>query len=85
MAYLLRTPTVNEGPAGFGRLFYRYKIARNDSLLVNGTAVTRLRTPSVEETQTATYAYVGGHEYYLTQVEYDILVNAGYGAYITTV
>ena len=85
MAYLLKTPTVKEGPAGFGRLFYRYKIDRNDSLLVYGTAVTRLRTPSVEETQTATYAYVGGHEYYLTQVEYDILVNAGYGAYITNV
>lgn len=85
MAYLLKTPTVKEGPAGFGRLFYRYKIDRNDSLLVYGTAVTRLRTPSVQETQEARYAYVGGHEYYLTQVEYDILVNAGYGQYITTV
>jgi hypothetical protein len=85
VAYLLRTPTVKEGPAGFGRLFYRYKIDRNDSLLVYGTAVTRLRTPSVQETQEARYAYVGGHEYYLTQVEYDILVNAGYGQYITTV
>ena len=85
MAYLLKTPTVKEGPAGFGRLFYRYKIDRNDSLLIYGTAVVRLRTPSVEETQSATYAYVGGHEYYLSQAEYDILTAAGYGQYITNV
>ena len=85
MAYLLKTPTVKEGPAGFGRLFYRYKIDRNDSLLVYGTAVVRLRTPSILEINEARYAYVGGHEYYLSQVEYDILTAAGYGQYITNV
>ncbi len=85
MAYLLRTPTVDEGPAGFGRFFYRYKIARNDSLLVYGTSVVRLRTPGVQEAADADYFYLGGHEYYLSDVEYTILTNAGYGAYITTV
>jgi len=85
VAYLLRTPTVKEGPAGFGRLFYRYKIDRNDSLLVYGTAVVRQRTPSVLESQEADYFYLGGHEYYLSQAEYDILTAAGYGQYITNV
>jgi len=26
---------------------------------------------------------LGGHEYYLSEVEYQILYNAGYGPYIT--
>ena len=85
MPYLLKPPTVKEGPAGFGRLFWRYKIDRGDSLLVFGTSVMRQRTPAVQDTQTADYCYLGGHEYYLSDVEYTILVNAGYSAYITTV
>ena len=85
MAYILKPPTVKEGPAGFGRLFWRYKLDRGDSLLVFGTSVIRQRTPAVQDTQTADYCYLGGHEYYLSDVEYTILVNAGYSAYITTV
>jgi len=85
MAYLLKPPTVKEGPAGFGRLFFRYKIDRGDSLLVFGTAVLRQRTPAVQDTQSADYCYLGGHEYILSDKEYTILVNAGYGANITTV
>jgi len=85
MAYIFKPPTVNEGPAGFGILFWRYKIARGDSILVFGTSVLRTRTPAVQDTQSADYCYLGGHEYRITQTEYDILVGAGYGANITTV
>jgi hypothetical protein len=85
MAYLFKPPTVNEGPAGFSRLFWRYKIARANTILVYGTTVKSERTPGVDETQAATYCYLGGHEYYLSAAEYTILVNAGYSPYITTV
>lgn len=85
MAYLLKTPTVRERPAGFGRLFWRMPIDRGDTLLVYGAAVVRTRTPSVQETQTADYCYQGGHEYILSNTEYQILTNAGYGSYITTI
>jgi len=85
VAYLLKPPTVDESPAGFGRLFWRYRIARGDTLMVFGTAVVRQRTPSVQDTQAADYCYQGGHEYYLSQTEYNILNNAGYGQYITNV
>lgn len=85
MAYLLKTPFRNEGPAGFGRLFWRYKIARGNTLLVFGTAVVETRTASVQETLDADYCYLGGHEYILSDAEYQILVNAGYGSYITTI
>jgi hypothetical protein len=85
MAYLFKPPTVEEGPAGFGRLFWRYRIARANTILVYGTAVASERTPGVDHTQVADFCYLGGHEYYLSTVEYNILVNAGYSAYITTV
>jgi hypothetical protein len=85
MAYLFKPPTVDEGPAGFGRLFWRYRIARANTILVYGTAVASERTPGVDQTQAADFCYLGGHEYYLSTAEYNILVNAGYGTYITTV
>jgi hypothetical protein len=85
MAYLFKPPTVDESPAGFSRLFWRYRIARGDTILVYGTTTVRTRTPGVDETQAADYCYLGGHEYILSQGEYDILVANGYGANITTI
>ena len=85
MAYVFKPPTVEEGPAGFGILFWRYSLPRANSILVFGTAVVSTRTPAVQDTQSADYCYLGGHEYVLSQAEYTILTNAGYGANITTV
>ena len=85
MAYIFKPPTVEEGPAGFGRLFWRYRIARANTILVYGTAVVSERTPGVDETQAADYCYLGGHEYIITDPERTILINAGYSANITTV
>lgn len=84
MTYIFNPPTVEEAPAGFSRLFWRFRIARGDSILVYGTAIVRERTPGVDETQAADYCYLGGHSYVITPVEYNILVNGGYGQYITT-
>lgn len=85
MAYKFKPPTVEEGPAGFTRLFWRYRIARANTILVYGTTVRSIRTPGVDETQAADYCYLGGHEYIITDPERTILINAGYGANITTV
>ena len=85
MAYLFKPPAVEESPAGFSRLFWRYRIARGDTILVYGTTTVRTRTPGVDETQDADYCYLGGHEYILSQGEYDILVANGYSANITTI
>ena len=82
--YTFKPPTVEEGPAGFGILFWRYRLPRANSILVNGSVVTSIRTPAVQDTQSADYCYLGGHEYVITQPEYDILYAAGYGPYITT-
>jgi hypothetical protein len=85
MTYIFNPPTVEEGPAGFSRLFWRYRIARANTILVYGTAIVSERTPGVDETQAADYCYLGGHSYVITPVEYNILVNGGYGANITTI
>jgi len=83
--YILEPPTVDEGPAGFGRLFWRYKITRGDTLLMTGGVVTRSRTYSVQEVADADHAYLGGHKYVLSPLEYTQLVAAGYSANITVV
>lgn len=85
MPYTFTPPTVDETPAGFGRLFWRYRIARADSILINGTVVTRLRTPGVDQILEADYAYVGGHIYPISDAERTILINAGYSDNIHTV
>jgi hypothetical protein len=85
MTYLFKPPTVEEGPAGFGRLFWRYRITRANTIIVNGTTVTSERTPGVDELSAATYYYIGGHEAILTTVEYNILIAAGYSSNITII
>ena len=47
MAYVFNPPTVEEGPAGFGWLFWRYRIARANTILVYGTSIVSERTPGV--------------------------------------
>ena len=76
---IFRPPTVDEGPAGGGRLFYRYKITRGDSVVKNGGTYTRVRTPSLDEYLAATFVYQGGHEYEVTEAEKTALINAGIG------
>jgi hypothetical protein len=66
-----------------GRFLSRYSIHRGDTLLVTGGVVTRVRTPSVDETLDADFCYLGGHEYVLSVAEYDVLVAAGFSDNIT--
>ena len=83
MAYYFLPPTVEEGPAGGGALFYRYKLTRANSILqrTDGSYYS-VRTPSVDETQSALYYYPGGHKNLISDAERTSLIAAGYGAYI---
>ena len=72
-------PTVDEGPAGGGRLFSRYKIARGDSIVKNGGTYTRVRTPSLDEYLVATFVYQGGHEYEVDDTEKAALIASNNG------
>lgn len=74
-----KPPTVDEGPAGGGPLFYRYKISRGDSILETSGTYTRVRTPSLDEYLEADIVYLGGHEYEVSEETKTELLNAGIG------
>ena len=58
-------------------------IPRGISLLVNGTTVTEVQTPYQDDIASADAAYLGGHEYILTEAEAQVLIDAGYSDYLT--
>ena len=58
-------------------------IPRGISLLVNGTTVTAVETPYQDDIANADAAYLGGHEYILTEAEAQVLIDAGYSDYLT--
>jgi len=60
-------------------------IPRGVSLLINGTTVTAEQTPSQDDLAAASYYYLGGHEYTISNYEANILINAGYGSYVTAI
>ena len=85
MQYIFNPPTVEETPAGFGALFWRFRIPRADTITMTNGVVSSQRTYEISELLAADYYYVGGHVYTLSKTEYTQLVAAGYGSYITTV
>jgi hypothetical protein len=63
--YAFRPPTVEEGPAGAGRLFYRYTLTRGVSLLEGPPGTYRaVRWPTEDEiTASQPHFFQGGHIY----------------------
>ena len=57
-------------------------VARGLTLLVNGTTVTESRTPYQNDLADADTYYLGGHTYTLDDAEAQILIDAGYSAYL---
>ena len=85
MRYFFTTPTVEEGPAGDDRLFYRYRLPRADTILKDASgAYSHFRTPGLEQLEAAVLFYQGGHINEVSASEAADLTAAGYGAYITT-
>ena len=64
---------------------YITDIPRGYSLLVTGTTVVEIQTPSQDQLAAASYYFLGGHEYVVSQTQADVLTNAGYGAYLTVI
>ena len=85
----LHPPTYEEGLWSRDPLLIRYHMERGISLAVKGTVVTEVTYPYLgswydfEGPPEWDYIYMGGYEYPLTPEEVTILVNAGYGSYIT--
>jgi len=60
-------------------------IHRGISLLINGTTFTENQTPSQDDLAAADYYYLGGHEYTIEDDVAQILIDAGYGEFVTPV
>ena len=60
-------------------------IPRGQTLIVNGTTVTITLTPSQDELAEASYYFLGGHEYVISDDQATVLINAGYSDYVTPI
>jgi hypothetical protein len=76
--YTFNPPTVKEGPAGFGPLFYRIGLLRGISVLKIDGEYYEVRSPSQDEIAEAEIFYQGGRTYQVTESEANELIAAGY-------
>ena len=60
-------------------------VARGQTLIVNGTNVTLTLTPSQDDLAAASYYFLGGHEYEISDYQAGVLTAAGYGTWLTPV
>lgn len=84
MAYYFLTPTVSEGPAGGGRLFVRFRLTRGITVMRVQGVWQEIRYPTEDQTALADAGFLfrGGYKNYVTDVQRQELINAGYGANI---
>ena len=83
--YYFIPPTVDEGPAGDNRLFWRYKITRADTVIKNAdNTYSHYRAPGVEQLAPGTVFYQGGHIYPIDEGERQNLIAQGYSSQIVT-
>lgn len=78
MAFYFTTPIVNEGPAAYNTLHYRYKIKRGVTVVNYNEVYYETRGASQEELAEATKYYLGGMTYQVTAGEKASLEAAGY-------
>jgi len=71
----------NTGPIPYAQT----DIARGVTLIVNGTNVEATRYPYQDDLSDASYYFLGGHTYTISDTQAEVLTNAGYGAYLTLV
>jgi hypothetical protein len=60
-------------------------VARGQSLLVTGTTVVMTQTPNQDDLAACSYYFLGGHEYTISDAQATVLINAGYGSYVTAI
>jgi hypothetical protein len=60
-------------------------VPRGQTLIVNGTQVIATLTPSQDDLAAASYYFLGGHEYLLSDEQAAVLTAAGYGSWLTPV
>lgn len=80
MPYLFTPPSQPQGSVVGGRLFGRMRLSVGQTLLKKDGFYTLVYDPSGEDVDAADIAYLGGHEYLVSDVEAADLRTAGYSA-----
>jgi hypothetical protein len=78
MTYKFITPSVEEGPAGQGRLFARYRINRGVSVYGYNGGYAETRFPTEDLIRAHSPFYIGGRTYEVDAAEAARLQAAGY-------
>ena len=60
-------------------------VPRGQTLIVNGTSVVMTQTPSQDDLAAASYYFLGGHEYEISDEQAAVLIAAGYSDYVTPI
>lgn len=81
MTYAFSPPTVEEGPAGGGRLFFRYRLTRGVSVLEGPPGTYRAaRFPTEDEIAASQpHFFQGGHVYEVDSATRAALIAANIG------
>jgi hypothetical protein len=77
--YIFRPPTVEEGPAGGGRLFYFYRLARGITVIKQNDAYSLIRYPLDEDLATYQEYYLGGRNHTVNDSTKAALIAADIG------
>lgn len=83
--YYVTPPTIEEGPAGGGRLFIRYRLNRGVSLIRDNGVWSTIRFPTEDQTTAADLFYQGGRTQEISKATYDSLIAQGYSANVSAV
>lgn len=76
--YYFEPPFVLEGPAGYNKLHYRYKLRRGITVIKENGVYRETRYPYIDELNAAQAYYLGGSKYEVTSAEKASLEAAGY-------
>jgi hypothetical protein len=60
-------------------------IRRGQTIIVNGTNVYLTLTPSQDDLAAASYYFLGGHEYEISDYQAQVLIDAGLSDYVTLI
>ena len=83
--YYFEPPTVSEGPAGYNKLHYRYRLKRGVTVIKENGVYRETRNPYIDELKFAEAYYLGGSKHEITAAEKASLEAAGYTTITETV
>lgn len=77
--YIFTTPVVEEGPSGYHRLFYFYKLNRALTVVRSGSTYSTGRWFTQDELDSYDEYWLGGHDHEVSEATKTALIAGGIG------